>query len=210
MYIRAPSASLLADRGAAFTFVVVFHIALGYAFMSGLATPIITKIFEPIHVRTITEPRRPEVVPPPPQVQIQRFEVPIPEQPSGTPMEDDGIQAVAKPPAGDASSVAPAMPTAPSITPVRMDPRHPLKIGADNYPDSAVRFGQEGRCVVNLGVAADGRIVEFSLQTSTGFAVLDTACLNAVRGQRMLPALQDGKPVPSRASIPIVWRLETR
>jgi TonB family protein len=56
-------------------------------------------------------------------------------------------------------------------------------------------------------VAADGRITAASLQASSGFPLLDDACLRAVRGQHMLPATQDGKPIESTVSLPIVWRL---
>jgi hypothetical protein len=45
------------------------------------------------------------------------------------------------------------------------------------------------------------------IQTRTGFDRLDQACLNGVRGQRMLPATENGKPVESTVSIPILWNL---
>jgi outer membrane biosynthesis protein TonB len=41
-----------------------------------------------------------------------------------------------------------------------MDPKHPLKIGEDYYPDASKRANEEGRCIVKLTVAADGRIVD--------------------------------------------------
>jgi TonB family protein len=88
-----------------------------------------------------------------------------------------------------------------------MDPKHPLKIGPDYYPAGAIRREQEGRCIVRVTVAADGKIIDSSLQSSSGFPLLDDACLTAVRGQRMLPATQDGKAAQSTASVPIVWKL---
>jgi periplasmic protein TonB len=209
MHTRAPSASLLADRGVAFTFVVLFHIALGYAFISGLTTTLVKRIAGPLVVSQVAEARRPEVTPPPPQIRFTPLEIPQVDDPIVTTAEDDGVHAQTRPLPNESPGESLRVP-APTLTPVRMDPRHPLKIGPDHYPDSAIRFNQEGRCVVSIGVAADGRIADFALQTGTGFESLDAACLNAVRGQRMLPALQDGKPVASRASIPIVWKLESR
>ena len=41
-------------------------------------------------------------------------------------------------------------------TPPRMDPKHPLKIGEEWYPDASKRANEEGRCVVQVTVAADG------------------------------------------------------
>jgi hypothetical protein len=42
---------------------------------------------------------------------------------------------------------------------------------------------------------------------ATGFKRLDLACVNAVRGQRMLPAFEDGKPIESSVAVPVVWNL---
>ena len=92
-------------------------------------------------------------------------------------------------------------------TPVGQDPKHPLHIGEDYYPDASKRANEEGRCVVLITVAVDGRITNESIQTSSGFPRLDEACLKGVHGQRMRPATEEGKPVEKTVSIPIVWKL---
>jgi len=104
---------------------------------------------------------------------------------------------------------APPPPAKPG-TPIRMDPKHPLKIGEDYYPDASKRANEEGRCVVLMTVSADGRITNESIQTSSGFPRLDEACLKGVHGQRMLPATEEGKPVEKTVSIPIVWKLTNK
>ena len=88
-----------------------------------------------------------------------------------------------------------------------MDPKHPLKIGEDYYPDASRRANEEGRCVVEVTVSVDGHITAEKIQTSSGFPRLDEACLKGVHGQRVLPATEDGKPVEKTVSIPIVWKL---
>jgi len=88
-----------------------------------------------------------------------------------------------------------------------MDPGHPLRIGKDYYPDASVRANEMGRCVVQVTVAADGRIIAAAIQNGSGFDRLDQACLNGVKGQRMLPATEDGKPIEGTVSIPITWNL---
>jgi len=88
---------------------------------------------------------------------------------------------------------------------VRPDPQHPLRIGEDWYPEASIRLKEEGRCVVTITVAADGHIASESLQTSSGFPRLDEACLKAFHGQRMLPAIENGKPVETTVAIPIDW-----
>jgi protein TonB len=92
----------------------------------------------------------------------------------------------------------------------RVDPRHPLRIGEAYYPDASRRANETGRCVVQATVAIDGRIVAQALQSSTGYDRLDQACINGVRGQRMLPAIEDGKPIESTVSIPIRWNLSEK
>jgi TonB family protein len=93
--------------------------------------------------------------------------------------------------------------------PPTQDPRHPLKIGADYYPDASKRANEEGRCVVEVIVTADGRILGETIQTSTGFDRLDEACLKAVHGQRMIPATEDGIPVERTVGLQLAWKLDT-
>jgi protein TonB len=95
-------------------------------------------------------------------------------------------------------------------TPPRMDPKHPFNIGEEYYPDASKRANEEGRCVVLMTVAADGRVASESIQTSSGFPRLDDACLKGVHGKRMIPATEDGKPVQKTVSIPIVWKLTNK
>jgi periplasmic protein TonB len=89
----------------------------------------------------------------------------------------------------------------------RVDPKHPLKIGEDYYPDASKRANEEGRCIVNVTIEADGIISNATLQQSSGFPRLDDACLKAVMGQRMIPATENGKPVATTVGMPIVWKL---
>jgi protein TonB len=91
-----------------------------------------------------------------------------------------------------------------------MDPKHPLKIGEDYYPDASKRANEEGRCIVTVTVSADGRITSEAIQTSSGFPRLDEACLKGVHGQRMIPATEDGKPVDKTVNLPIVWKLTNK
>jgi TonB family protein len=90
-------------------------------------------------------------------------------------------------------------------TNVRMDPNYPLKIGHDYYPEASLKAGEEGRCVVKITVSAEGLITDESLQTSTSFPRLDEACMAAFKGQRLIPATENGKPIERIISIPVVW-----
>jgi periplasmic protein TonB len=196
-------------RGAAFLVVIILHILVGYGFYTGLASKFIQKIAQPVEIAQIDKPKDIDKPPPPPPKleEIKPF-VPPPEfvDIQSAPVETTAITQttqsnVAPPP------VAAAPPPPKPGTTIKMDPKHPLKIGEDYYPDASKRANEEGRCIVLMTVAADGRITNESIQTSSGFPRLDEACLKGVHGQRMLPATEEGKPVEKTVSIPIVWKL---
>jgi len=56
------------------------------------------------------------------------------------------------------------------------------------YPEIARRWGYEGRVLVRIQVAADGRISDASVLRSSGHAVLDSACLDTIRKKWRFPA----------------------
>jgi TonB family protein len=196
-------------KSAALVAVALLHMALVCAFYFGLAQPIVEHFTPPVKVEQILKPRERVVLehtePKIDQRKLLQYEPP--EDPTLPTQSGPTVMAESKhvdPPTIADPTPAQRMQAA---TGARMDPRHPLHIGPDYYPSAAIRAGQEGRCIVQVSVAADGRIISSSLQATSGFPVLDAACLSAVRGQHMLPATQGGRPVESNASLPIVWRL---
>lgn len=194
-------------RGAALIAVLILHVGIVWAFYTGLAGKLVQKVIPPVEIAQIDKPKDIDKPPPPPPKieEIKPF-VPPPEyvdiqQPVAETTAITQTTQVNRPP-------PPPVVAAPKPgTPPKMDPKHPLKIGEEWYPDASKRANEEGRCIVTVTVAADGRITNESLQTSSGFQRLDDACLKAVHGQRMLPATEEGKPVEKTASLPIVWKL---
>ncbi len=75
------------------------------------------------------------------------------------------------------------------------------------YPSAARRRGQQGVVMVTVEVDADGATLRVSLQHSSGYAVLDTAALNAVRHWRFTPAHRAGRAVRAAVQVPIRFRL---
>jgi protein TonB len=198
-------------RGAAFIAVIILHIIIVWGFYTGLAGKLVQKIIPPVEIAQIDKPKDVDKPPPPPPKleEIKPF-VPPPEfvdiqapQQETTAITQTTQTNVAPAP------VVQAPPPRPG-TNIKPDPKHPLKIGEDYYPDASKRANEEGRCIVLMTVAADGRITNESIQTSSGFPRLDEACLKGVHGQRMLPATEDGKPVEKTVSIPIVWKLTNK
>jgi protein TonB len=194
-------------RGAAFVAVIILHIAMVWAFYTGLAGKLVQTIIPPVEIAQIDKPKDVDKPPPPPpKLEEIKPYVPPPEfvdiqQPQVETTAITQVTRTAAPP--PAAVVAQPKPG----TPIRPDPRHPLRIGEDYYPDASKRANEEGRCIVLMTVSADGRITNESIQTSSGFPRLDEACLKGVHGQHMLPATEEGKPVEKTVSIPIVWKL---
>jgi len=199
-------------RGAIFAFVVLLHVALGYALVNS-ARRIVQSMISPVIITEIDKPKAQEKLSPPaPHIAPVVPYVPTPEFVDiQAPVETNAItqttQVVAAP--APPSVASPSVATrAVSRTDVQVDPRHPLHIGAEYYPDASRRLNEEGLCHVQVHVAVDGRISDATLQRGTGFPRLDEACLKGVQGQRLLPATEDGKPIESVAVLPIQWSLQ--
>jgi protein TonB len=203
-------------RGVALLIVILIHVIVGYGFYSGLASRLVQTIIPPVEISQIEKPKDVDKPPPPPpKLEEIKPYVPPPEfvdiQQQAEPT--NAIATVTSTPQPTAPAVVaqpPAPPTPHAMTNVSMDPRHPLKIGEDYYPDASKRANEEGRCIVSMTVGADGTIKNESIQTSSGFPRLDEACLKGVHGQKMKPATEDGKPIEKTVSIPIVWKLTNR
>jgi periplasmic protein TonB len=207
MNMYAESSLFSGRRGAALTAVILMHLVFGYALYTFAAKIGIKLAPPPLELTPIAPPKH-TIEPPPtvPPMKQPRIFATAPEIPTFKPPSEQDVAVDQLPP--DPPRIIPQTPAQPHVlAPVRMDPRHPLRIGKDYYPDASVRANEMGRCVVQATVAADGRIIAASIQTRSGFDRLDQACLNAVKGQRMLPATEDGKPMEGTVSIPITWNL---
>jgi periplasmic protein TonB len=203
-------------RGVAFIVVILIHVIVAYGFYSGLAQRIKSTIIPPVEVSQIDKPKDVDKPPPPPpKLEEIKPYVPPPEfvdiqQAAPEPTNQITTTQVLQAPAPVAAVAAPAPPAPHPGTPIRMDPKHPLKIGEDYYPDASKRANEEGRCIVNMTVSADGKITNATIKQTSGFPRLDEACLKGVNGQRMVPATEDGKPVEKTVDIPIVWKLSNK
>jgi protein TonB len=207
MYNYEQPSMFSGTRGAALIAVIILHIGIVWAFYTGLAGKLIQKVIPPVEIAQIDKPKEVDKPPPPPPKleEIKPF-VPPPEFVDiQAPVQEttaitQTTQTVQKAPPPVAAPVV-------AGTPPRQDPKHPLHIGEEWYPDASKRANEEGRCIVQMTVSADGRVAAESLQQTSGFPRLDEACLKAVHGQRMLPATEGGKPIEKTVSIPIVWKL---
>jgi protein TonB len=208
MYQYEQPSMFSGPRGAALIAVIILHIGIVWAFYTGLAGKLIQKVIPPVEIAQIDKPKDVDKPPPPPPKleEVKPF-VPPPEfvDIQAAPQQTTAITSTTQVQVAAAPvAAAPAQHARTSIAP---DPKHPLHIGEDYYPDASKRAGEEGRCIVTVTVAADGRITNAAIQQTSGFPRLDEACLKGVKDQRMKPATEDGKPVETTAALPIVWKL---
>src|SRR6267142_1192201 len=148
-------------KGAALTSVILLHLLFGFAFYTELGAQIVKKLDLPLLNLAPIEPPKQTIKPPPAVRLIDRMKIyasPL-EFPPLTPPSDASATVEVAPP--DPPTMTPQAPPQSNATrvPVRMDPRHPLRIGRDYYPDGSIRANEMGRCVVRVTVAADGRVI---------------------------------------------------
>lgn len=168
-----------------FTAVVVFHVLLVYALITGLAKKVVDVVRAPLETKVIEEIRKPPpppevVVPPPPRLDAPPPPfIPPPEvQVATPPPPQPTIAAVTPTPPPAPAVIAPAPPPVVAAPPAPAPPA-PVSAGAvcSNYatvmneaafPKEAQRAGLEkGEVLLQFVVAANGEVKEVKAVRST-------------------------------------------
>ncbi|WP_019672815.1 energy transducer TonB [Psychrobacter lutiphocae] len=68
--------------------------------------------------------------------------------------------------------------------------------------------GDTFKLSARLDVAKDGSITNVSIVQSSGDQRLDTAALAAFKNAKLNPFIIDGRPVPGRITIPVVYKIQ--
>jgi len=208
MYYEQPSL-FSGRRGAALVAVILLHIVIVWGFYSGLAGQLVQKIIPPVEIAQIEKPKDVDKPPPPPpKLEEIKPYVPPPEfvDIQAAPPETTAISVITQEKAPPPAPVV-AAPVQHTISSPKMDPKHPFHIGEEYYPDASKRANEEGSCILLMKVAASGQILDATVQTSSGFPRLDDACLKGVKGQKMMPAMEDGRAVEGTFPFKITWKL---
>ena len=207
------------------TVVVVLHLLLAWALVTGLANTIIEVIKAPIETKIIEEvkpppPPPPENLPPPPKnAPPPPSFVPPPEvdvRPPPTPAPTITTTQVVPPPAPPVSIVPPApvvvAPPAPPAAPSRVAPK--LNFNAcekPEYPRAARSAEAQGLVVVTFTMDITGVITDAKVEKSSGASrehrLLDRATLDAVLACKGTPGLVDGKPEKLTGRVEYNWTL---
>lgn len=189
-------------------FVILLHIALVYALVSGLAYRAIEVVRVPIETKIIdaTPEQKVELPPPPPNF--------LPPPPPFVPPPEVHIATPAPAPQSTAiTEVTPVKPAekapAPPHEPVKVLPHlDPSASHEPDYPPVSRRLGEQGTVILEVVVDPGGRAVEAKLVQSSGFARLDQAALDGVKDRyRFVPGTVDGVAQPMRYTFKFTWKL---
>ena len=115
--------------------------------------------------------------------------------------------AVPVPREGKAAGEPAPAPTVPSLVAARFDAAY-LNNPRPAYPAASRRLGEEGKVVLKVRVAADGRALAVDLEKSSNFERLDEAACQAVARWRFVPARRGDETVESSVLVPLVFRLD--
>src|SRR5579862_7114616 len=172
-YYQPHNQNYLSRRGIAFLGIIVLHVFLIWALISGLATSGVRYVQTILQTNIIQTEKPKDLPPPPPPVDLKEkppVQVIAPDINITVPIE-------VPPPIQNVTTKAPpAPPPAPrAVTPGT--PIKPLSMPDvhDYYPEQARRDGQEGRAQVKVCVGANGKIASTEIATSSGFPALDEA-----------------------------------
>lgn len=202
------------NRIIAIIIVVLIHLAVGYALVTGLAYSATKKLIERVTTVDVEEPEpEPEEPPPPPPDEVMPPPPVAPPPPINVSTTPPPIQTVTTPPP-PAPVIPIAAPPPPPPSQARgVSPRNQRSWASriqQNYPSRAVRDGTEGTVGVAVTVNAEGRVSACSVTSSSGSSILDrAACDGMERYARFEPALNAaGNPISASWSTRIVYRLQ--
>lgn len=196
------------------TVVVLLHVLVVYALVTGLARTVVEVVKGPIDVKVIEEivkkpPPPPEVLPPPPKVAappppfIPPPEVNIAPPPTPAPAITAVTQEAPPAPHAPAIQKVPDTPApAPAVRSARVVcPNYLQVMSSISYPREALKDGVEGEVVIEFTVTASGQVKDTVIKSSSN-RVFNRASMAVVSELKCQGQGQD-----IRAQAPISFKL---
>jgi protein TonB len=199
--------------------ILLLHLAFFWALKSGLIRQAAQAMPKEIFASFITPEKAPEPTPPQPlpaapkTVAVVRKNI-APPRPApvvnNTPSEA-AISVPAPAPAPQppqreepAAAAAPAAPAQPRTIASGVEYIQPPDV---KYPALSKRMGEEGKSIIRVLINEKGRAERAEVQKSSGSSRLDDAARQAVMRALFKPYMEDGKPMPVFAIVPINFQL---
>ncbi len=201
--------------------VILLHLFLGYALVTGLAFEAVKKAAQKMNVIDVKEEEPPEEEEPPPPEPEKQIEPPVVSPPPlvKTVTPPPTVRTVVDPPpsitlvpraAPPAPAAPPPPPPPPTAKPTPARPKNNPGGWATtaDYPSRALSQEREGVTRFTVTVGANGRVTGCTVTGSSGHDDLDKAtCSNVTRRARFEPATQDGQPTTGSYSNQIRWQI---
>jgi periplasmic protein TonB len=190
--------------------VVLLHIGVGYALVTGLAYDATKQVFEDLKTFDVEEekPPEPEEPPPPPE----KLDIPpppkvtIPPPVNITPVISTNVQPVSITPTAPPAPPPPPPPPAPPKVAQKATQKGG-SISDEDYPPSSIRNEEAGTAVARFTIGTDGRVTECNASGASPALDAET-CKLIMRRFRYKPALDaSGSPVAESRSQRVTWRL---
>jgi periplasmic protein TonB len=198
-------------RMIAFVAMVLFHILLIWGLKSGFAVKLIDTLTAPIEATVIEEVVKDDAPPPPPppRMELPPVEVPPPVVDITIPIE---ATTTALSNVTDKPPPAPPPPVAAAVvrTALKPNPRASQPNVDEYYPPTSTRLGEEGIAKVKVCVGTNGRVIDATLEESSGFERLDQAAIKVAKLYRFNPATENGKPVEACAPMPLRFQIKDK
>lgn len=191
--------------------VLLIHIGLLYALMTGLGHTMVQVLRGATEVRVIDLPKPadlppplpapPRLLPPSPTFVLPKIEVEV-----RTPSESQLKQVVLDGPiAPPVQTSEPAPPPPLRVAPV-IDAARSCTL--PQYPAVSIRLGEEGAVDLEFLIGLDGRVADSRIAKTSGHPRLDEAARAALALCRFTPGTVDGKPERSWGHLLYRWRLD--
>lgn len=203
---------------APFAAIVLGHAVLFYAINSGMLRNV-TKALLPqvVNITFVASPEPLKQTPPPPKTvpvvqKTPTFVPPLPQlntvqtEPTITLPPPQPRTADATPSTAAPAPVAAPAPAAPSV-PKTVSGVEYIRAPQPVYPSIARRMGETGTVTLRVLIGEKGLAEQVVIQKSSGSANLDEAGRQAVLRALYKPHVEDGKPVPVYALVPINFQL---
>jgi protein TonB len=130
-----------------------------------------------------------------------------PDTPALTPNSSNAQETAAASTAAAAPATASGKAGAPSLVEPSADADY-LKNPPPAYPRASRRLGEQGTVIVRVFISSQGLPEKAEVRTSSGFARLDQAALEAVQRWRFVPGRRSGTPEAMWFNIPVRFVLE--
>lgn len=189
-------------------FVILMHVGVVYALVTGLAHKVVEVVRGPLETKFIADLKKPlpdtlpppKLAPPPPFIPPPEIKISV-----AAPVTNTITQFTSKP----VSAAAPA-PAPPQVVQVRTAPVIDAKRSCAEleYPSASRRLEESGTVVLRFLIDESGKVIESKAESSSGFDRLDKAAQDALGRCQFKPGTVDGKPVKSWASLKYTWKLQ--